>query len=278
MKSRLLLWLVALIWQEVQAQPLNTFSQKTRNQTQLYNVLNIPKTTDWYAYTLKDRTQIYNDKGETADTIPAGISFRTSQILQEKNWLVQIKCKNTVWWIFKSAMMLYDQLDSLTEKVIIIDRAKRTMHIYDSYGEHSVKELPIALWSTDSIPHDKTRQWDYNTPEGKYYICSKNPLSNYWEDPTTKGKIWSLMISYPNIQDAWEWVQDKAISTKSYDVISKQISQKWTPSQTTKLWWNIMIHWWWVWEDRTWGCIAIDNDAMKRLYDFVQTGADVIIY
>ncbi len=162
----------------------------------------------------------------------------------------------------------------LTSKYIKIDKKKRKMYVYENWEE--IKELNIWLWYGNDTK-DKIIEWDGNTPEWKYYMCNKNPASNYGENPKTWWRIWSLMVSYPNTQDAFEWLISWDIKISEYNRIKSSDAAKSVPSQDTKLWNYIMIHGWGA-SDWTGGCIAIENEDMMRLYNFLSTWADIIIY
>lgn len=162
-----------------------------------------------------------------------------------------------------------------TEKVIKVNKSERKMEIYDQYWKHKVKEFKIGICPRDEW--DKRIQWDWNTPEWKYYICFKNPASSFWTNPKTWWRLGSLQVSYPNSQDAFEWLISWDITQSQFNNINALIKSKWIPSQGTRLWNYIMIHWWWSDYDWTIWCMALDDNDMLRLYNYVSKWTDLYI-
>jgi len=184
-------------------------------------------------------------------------------------------------WIKKTSLIenkwkSMEEVDKpTTEKVIKVNKSVRKMEIFDQYGKHKVKEFKIAICSWDEW--DKRIEGDGNTPEWKYYICSKNPASSFWTNPRTWWRLWSLQVSYPNSQDAFEWLISWDITETQYNSINNSIKSKWIPSQSTRLWNYIMIHWGWSDYDWTIWCMALDDNDMLRLYNYINKWTDLYI-
>jgi murein L,D-transpeptidase YafK len=87
----------------------------------------------------------------------------------------------------------------------------------------------------------------------------------------------SLGISYPNIEDAERGLRDGLISRAQRDAIVKAIGKKATPPQNTALGGDIFIHGNGSSSDWTWGCVALENEEMKELFDVVPAGTPVTI-
>ena len=115
---------------------------------------------------------------------------------------------------------------------------------------------------------DKTRQGDRATPEGEFYIFTKNDKSAFYL---------SLGISYPNVEDAERGLRDKLISQAQHDAIVRAIKRKATPPQNTALGGDIYIHGNGANSDWTWGCVALENEDVKELFDAVPVGTPVTI-
>ena len=80
---------------------------------------------------------------------------------------------------------------SIKVDFIRIDKGKRLMHTYSKGVE--IKTYRISL-GRDPIG-DKLCQGDNKTPEGRYFIKGKDPVSRFHK---------SLWISYPNQKDIEE--------------------------------------------------------------------------
>src|SRR5262245_4427307 len=144
---------------------------------------------------------------------------------------------------------------------ILIKKAERKLYLYrlESKEENLQKTYQIALGSNPIGP--KLRQGDGATPEGDYYITHKNPRSRFYL---------SLGVSYPNISDAEAGLKAGLISKREYEAISGAIRQKDKPPQNTRLGGDIFIHGGGSGtRDWTIGCIALENEEMKVLFDLI---------
>jgi len=115
---------------------------------------------------------------------------------------------------------------------------------------------------------DKVREGDGATPEGEFYVFVKNNKSAYYL---------SLGVSYPNVEDAERGLRDGLIARRQYDAIVEAHRKKIGPPQYTKLGGLIYIHGNGAKSDWTWGCVALENEQMKELYDAVSVGTPVTI-
>src|SRR5215203_1897698 len=113
---------------------------------------------------------------------------------------------------------------------------------------------------------DKIHEGDGATPEGDFYIFVKNNKSAYYL---------SLGVSYPNEEDAARGLRDGLISKAQHDAIVAAIRKKIAPPQYTKLGGLIYIHGNGASRDWTWGCVALENEDIKELYDSVSVGTPV---
>lgn len=134
---------------------------------------------------------------------------------------------------------------------ILVEKSIRKMHVY-SKG----KKLKTYSISLGFRPHGKKRfEKDGKTPEGKYYIVSKNSESIAYK---------SFGISYPNTAD-------------------RQFAARYRKSVGG----DIMIHGlknkYWFWGkfhrfiDWTGGCIALTNNEMDDLFRHVDVGCEIEI-
>ncbi|HML36992.1 MAG TPA: L,D-transpeptidase [Bacillota bacterium] len=115
----------------------------------------------------------------------------------------------------------------------------------------------------------KLRDGDGRTPEGRYYICTKNPQSKF---------TLFLGISYPNIQDAERGLAEGLISQEEFDHIKTSIESGKRPCWETTLGGKIGIHGMGATRDWTAGCVAMDDDDIRWLWDQAEIGDSVEIY
>jgi len=147
---------------------------------------------------------------------------------------------------------------------IIIDKEARRLFLYS--GSDLVKIYPISL-GLDPVG-DKERQGDRRTPEGKFYVCNKNPKSKYYL---------SLGISYPNIEDAERGLKQGLITQQQYRAIIQAIKAGRKPPWNTALGGAICIHGGGIPWDWTYGCIAMRNSDIEELFRVTPMGTPVVI-
>jgi murein L,D-transpeptidase YafK len=147
---------------------------------------------------------------------------------------------------------------------IVVNKSERRLQLY-SEGT-LVRTFKVGL-GLNPVP-DKVRQGDRATPEGEFYVFTKNDKSAFYL---------SLGISYPNVEDAERGLRDHLISRAQHDAIVRAIKRKATPPQNTALGGDIYIHGNGASSDWTWGCVALENEDIKELFDAVPVGTSVTI-
>lgn len=133
-------------------------------------------------------------------------------------------------------------------------------------GKRLVKAYPVAL-GFDAVG-DKEKRGDYRTPEGRFYLCARNEKSQFFR---------SLRLSYPNAEDAERGLKQGLISRATRDRIVKANRRGGVPPQDTDLGGDIMIHGGGIGTNWTWGCVALDNNAVLELFDFLPIGTPIEI-
>jgi len=151
-----------------------------------------------------------------------------------------------------------------TGEHIVIFKAERKLLFYR--GKKLIHSYKIGL---GSIPQGaKLEAGDRKTPEGEYYVCSKNPKSSFYL---------SLGLSYPNAQDAARGLKSKFITQKQYEQIIGATKRKRRPPWDTPLGGEIFIHGDGATRDWTLGYIALENADIKEVYGLVPLGTPVNI-
>ena len=157
-----------------------------------------------------------------------------------------------------------NHLFSLSKPKIIIEKSKRILSLYD--GDTLVKSYRAGLgFAPVGV---KKREGDSKTPEGAYYISTKNPNSRFYL---------SLGLSYPNAADASAGLARGAISQGEHDKIVAAITDGETPLWKTALGGEIFIHGHGSANDWTLGCIALDDADIEELYNSLREGTPVEI-
>lgn len=152
----------------------------------------------------------------------------------------------------------------LVEPKIVVSKNARRLELYS--GGKIVRTYVIALGFEPT--GDKVRQGDGRTPEGDFYIHTKNDKSAYYL---------SLGLSYPNEEDAERGLRDGLISQAQSERIRRAIRRKVAPPQNTALGGQIFIHGNGTQRDWTLGCVALEDEDVKELFDAVPVGTTVTI-
>jgi murein L,D-transpeptidase YafK len=152
----------------------------------------------------------------------------------------------------------------LNQPKIIVKKAERKLYLYS--GNKLVRTYRVGLGL--SPVGDKVREGDRRTPEGDFYIFTKNDKSAFYL---------SLGLSYPNVAHAQRGLRDGLINRVQYDSIMSALSQKKAPPQNTRLGGEIYIHGNGSSSDWTWGCVALEDRDIRELFDAVSVGTPVTI-
>jgi murein L,D-transpeptidase YafK len=152
----------------------------------------------------------------------------------------------------------------LVKPRILIRKARRQLLLFSDNRLVRTYHIGLGLNPTG----DKVRQGDRRTPEGEFYIFTKNERSAFYL---------SLGISYPNAAHADRGLREGLITRAQHDAIIRALRAKQTPPQNTALGGDIYIHGNGAQSDWTWGCAALENEEMLELFKAVPVGTPVTI-
>ena len=152
----------------------------------------------------------------------------------------------------------------LVNPQIVVIKSRRQLMLYA--GDQLVRTYPIGLGFNPV--GDKIKEGDGATPEGKFYVFTRNVESKFYL---------SLGISYPNLEDAERGLRSGLINQEEYEQIVEAHRQQQAPPQDTLLGGQIYIHGHGTQKDWTRGCVALDDRNVKELFDAVPVGTSVII-
>ncbi len=157
-----------------------------------------------------------------------------------------------------------EPLPKIENPRIVIKKSQRTLELFDS--DKLIKTYKIALGFAPV--GDKEQEGDGKTPEGDFYIFTKNDRSQFYL---------SLGISYPNIEDAERGLKTKLITKVEYDKIVQAVKNKKMPLQNTRLGGEIYLHGGGTSEDWSRGCVALKNEEIKEIFHAIPIGTRVKI-
>jgi len=146
----------------------------------------------------------------------------------------------------------------------VVKKGRRQLLLFSE--DKLVRTYPIGLGLNPL--GDKVRQGDRRTPEGNFYIFTKNDKSAFYL---------SLGISYPNASAAERGLRDHLINNPQYDAIMHALRAQKGPPQNTLLGGDIYIHGNGAGSDWTWGCVALENEDVRELFNAVTVGTPVTI-
>lgn len=129
-----------------------------------------------------------------------------------------------------------------------------------------VKRYVVALGHRGLA--DKQRSGDHLTPEGPYYVCSRNGASQFHL---------FLGISYPDDRAAERGLKQGLISKGEAEAIRRAQRQKACPPQMTRLGGLVGIHGGGTGVEWTWGCIALANPDVEEVWVACPMGTPVTI-
>lgn len=157
---------------------------------------------------------------------------------------------------------------------ILVKKGERKLYLYvwENGKERLAKTYQIALGNNPTGL--KRKKGDGATPEGDYYITHKNARSKFYL---------SLGVSYPNVVDADQGLKEGLITKAEHQAIVNAIRAKTKPPQNTRLGGDIFIHGggngklFGLVRDWTLGCVALENDEVKELFEMIPVNTPVKI-
>ena len=152
----------------------------------------------------------------------------------------------------------------LAEPRIVVEKGARRLRLYA--GGELVRVRRVVLGFAPE--GDKEKQGDGRTPEGDFYVCMKNERSNFYL---------SLGLSYPNEEDAERGLNAGLIKRAQHKTIVGAVRAKRCPPWNTALGGEIFIHGGGTASDWTAGCVALENEEVKELFDSVPAGTPIRI-
>jgi hypothetical protein len=181
---------------------------------------------------------------------------------------------------------------------IEVSKSARTLTVFD--GGKPVKTYPCC---TGRAAGDKEREGDCKTPDGVFYVCYKNPHSQY---------TLSLGLSYPNKEHAARGLKGGLITREQYDQFVRANDLTAALSENSKdmlpkteAWHPVVVRadgvvmidgtdWETLWKtplggevmihggggaarDGTAGCVGLDDADIAELYAMTPIGTPVVI-
>lgn len=160
--------------------------------------------------------------------------------------------------------LFVEDLPAMSAPRLLITKHERKLDVFD--GEKFVRSYKISLGFTPE--GDKEIEGDGKTPEGEFYIFTRNPKSQFYL---------SLGISYPSIDDAERGLRNGLISKAEHSAIVEAVRRKKSPPQNTALGGLIYLHGGGTGRDWTYGCVALSDEDIRQLFNALPVGTPVTI-
>ncbi len=183
--------------------------------------------------------------------------------------------KNKNRWYFLGLIFISQLSFAAGHYTLEVRKSERLLLVKKNHVLH--KTFHIASGSGGS--GDKIRRGDKTTPVGVYKILYFKEESQFH---------YFMQLNYPNAKDALDGLKNKTINIDEFRQIIYDLKRKTIPDQETALGGAIGIHGIGdqtedrlkLHEDENWtkGCIAIKNEDIDELRDFVHIGTSVIIF
>lgn len=152
----------------------------------------------------------------------------------------------------------------LRSPYILIEKGVRRLTLLSAGKVVSVYR--IGLGASPGL--DKVKEGDHRTPEGTFYLCSRNGASPFHL---------FLGISYPGPEAAARGLRTGLITRAQAEDIRRAWAAKAATPQFTALGGLVGIHGGGSGRDWTWGCIALDNAGIEELWIACPLGTPVEI-
>ncbi len=218
-------------------------------------------------YTIVDRATLY----QASDTTRAYMSLRRREPLtflpgEDPGWEGWRRVRT-----FDGANGVI-RAEDVSNVWMRISKTRQTLFVYR--GANLIARIPTDLGY--NFFSDKERRGGngdpdhWRTPEGEFFIASKNPNSQFYR---------AFVLNYPNAEDAARGLEDGLITQDQHDQIVDAEQRYGIPPMNTELGGWIEIHGNGTGQRNNWtqGCVAIQDIQMDRLWDLVDVGTPVLI-
>jgi uncharacterized protein YijF (DUF1287 family) len=217
------------------------------------------------------KSQVYTLKAAVNLRSGPGTNSLTLELL-DQNQTLGVLAREGDWMRVKTAAGTkgYVHKDMVSDTWIKVHKKERRLYLLKQ--DTVVKTCRIGL-CPDNPLGDKCRMGDGATPEGRFFICSMDG------DPARlKYGPRSMLLSYPNKEDARRGFKQGLITYQTYLETLQALKDGRAPSQKTALGGQIRIHGSGGKFDWTKGCVGLEDWDVIAVFKMVSRGTRVDIY
>lgn len=152
----------------------------------------------------------------------------------------------------------------LVQAELYVLKAERRLELWASGKRLKTYRVGLGL----APEGDKTREGDHRTPEGRFYVCTRNHVSKYHR---------FLGLSYPDGNAAKRGLKEGLITETQAAAIRAAQRKGQRPPWDTPLGGVVGIHGHGASSDWTWGCVALEDGDIEELWEACPLGTPVLI-
>lgn len=166
----------------------------------------------------------------------------------------------------------YIKTEDISNVWIRVSKRSKAVFLYE--GTDLVMKLPADFgynaFADKERRGSETNPDDWRTPEGTFFVVKKNPYSKFYK---------AFVLNYPTADDADRGLRQGLISNAQHRAIVEAENSFSMPPMSTALGGMIEIHGDGTGASTNWtqGCIAVHNDHMDELWEWVVVGTPVLV-
>lgn len=166
----------------------------------------------------------------------------------------------------------YVKTGAISNVWVRVSKQKKTVYVYE--GTTLRRTYPADFGYNAFADKERrgstTNPDDWRTPEGVFFVVRKNPHSKYYK---------AFVLNYPNAEDAERGRQQGLISDAEYRAIVDAERRFDMPPMHTALGGWIEIHGDGTGVSTNWtqGCVAIHNDHIDEMWEWIEVGTPVLV-
>ena len=200
-------------------------------------------------------------------------SARIVKVLPKHTPLHRLRQMGT-WTRIRTADGVVGFVDSksLSDLWIYVSKTKRMVYVYRGLTliDEMNADFPNQIRGDKLRRGSRRRPEDWRTPEGLFFISKKNARSRFYK---------ALILNYPTPSHAARALSAGIIGRRQYNRISKAGLVFRSPPMNTPMGGLIEIHGHGILGRADWtkGCVAVENEFIDKLWEWVEVGTPVWI-
>lgn len=214
-------------------------------------------------YTTKSQAVLYSVSDSTRPYLELGMREPVWVIENGGRW-ARVRTRDGAQGLVRA--------DLLSNVWIRVSKSSQTVFVYrgDRLAARIPADLGYNFFADKEVRGSPNDPDHWRTPEGTFHVAHKNANSQFYR---------ALVLNYPNAEDAERGLSDGLITPADYEAIVLAEKTFRMPPMGTALGGYIEIHGRGTGQRANWtqGCIAVPDEEMDRIWDWITVGTPVII-